>query len=91
MAVLDCVNEPEYIVDPVVGVEPSSVYLIVAPEVPVVIVIVTEFVYIPSAGVITGVSTEVNFHFIFPPRSFPLFVAVIVLALVLASESFTLT
>ena len=57
VAVLDCVNAPEYIVDPVVGVEPSSVYLIVAPEVPVVIVIVTEPVYVPAAGVMAGAAT----------------------------------
>ena len=67
---------------------PFVVYLIVAPAVPVVIDIVTILVYVPAAGTMTGVSTEANFHFVFPPRSFPLFVAVIVLALVPASESF---
>jgi len=58
VAEADTVNAAVYTVPVVaVGVEPSVVYLIVAPAVPSVIVTVCADVYVPVAGVIEGVTT----------------------------------
>ena len=57
VAVVVCAKGTVYTVEDPFGADPSVVYLIVANEVEVVIVTVTEPVYNPAAGVMTGVAT----------------------------------
>ena len=57
VVVSDRENAPVYSADVMTGSDPSVVYLIVAPDVPVAMVMVTELVYVPAEGVMVGIST----------------------------------